>query len=139
MVWPAATLPGPSAANGDGALARCTPGPQTIPHGSLLPWEKEDAARVLREFRGDLADLDLPSAPPRPILVRTEEDRPQPRRDRDEGDGMIVVVGRVRPCPVLTLRYELLSHNTVRGAAGAAILNGELLAARQLLPRRTSG
>jgi aspartate-semialdehyde dehydrogenase len=99
----------------------------------------DEAVRTLREFRGDVADLGLPSAPRRPIVVRDEADRPQPRRDRDEGGGMVVVVGRVRTCPVLTLRYELLSHNTVRGAAGAAILNAELLAARRLIPRRSSG
>lgn len=94
------------------------------------PATPEDAVRALRSFRGLVADLGLPTAPDPPIVVRDEEDRPQPRLDRDEGDGMTVVVGRVRPCPAMTLRLELLSHNTVRGAAGAAILNAELLAAR---------
>jgi aspartate-semialdehyde dehydrogenase len=98
----------------------------------------EEAMEVLTGFRGEVAALGLPSAPARPIVVRREADRPQPRLDRDEGDGMSVVVGRVRPCGVFTLRMSVLSHNTVRGAAGATVLNAELLAARGLLPRRAS-
>jgi len=94
----------------------------------------EEAARVIREFRGDVEGLGLPSAPARPLIVRDEPDRPQPRLDRNSGGGMSVVVGRLRPCPVLTLRLVLLSHNTVRGAAGATVLNAELLAARGLVP-----
>jgi len=90
----------------------------------------------LRAFRGDTDGLGLPSACGHPIVVRDEPDRPQPRRDRDVGGGMAVVVGRVRPCAALGLKLELLSHNTVRGAAGGTVLNAELLAARQLLPRR---
>ena len=94
----------------------------------------EEAIAALETFEGDVAGLSLPSAPARPIVVRREPDRPQTRLDRDTGGGMSVVVGRVRPCPVLTLRLVVLSHNTVRGAAGGAILNAELLAARGLLP-----
>lgn len=97
----------------------------------------EAVAATLREFRGDVADLGLPSAPEPPIEVREEPDRPQPRLDRDSGNGMRAVVGRVRPCPVLGVKLVLLSHNTLRGAAGAAVLNAELLAARRLLPRRS--
>jgi aspartate-semialdehyde dehydrogenase len=93
----------------------------------------------LRAFRGDTDRLGLPSAVERPIVVRDEADRPQPRRDRDCGGGMAVVVGRVRACPALGIKLELLSHNTVRGAAGGAVLNAELLAARGLLPRRVRG
>jgi aspartate-semialdehyde dehydrogenase len=100
------------------------------------PAAVEEVIRTLREFRGAARDDGLPSAPASTIVVRDEPDRPQPRLDRDEGHGMSVVVGRVRPCPVLGVKLELLSHNTVRGAAGAAILNAELLAARELLPRR---
>ncbi len=96
----------------------------------------EQAADALRSFAGDVKDLGLPSAPARPLVVRTEPDRPQPRLDRGAGGGMSVVVGRLRRCPVLTLRMVLLSHNTVRGAAGGTLLNAELLAARQLVPRR---
>jgi aspartate-semialdehyde dehydrogenase len=98
----------------------------------------EAAVEALSSFRGDVASLGLPSAPERPIVVRREPDRPQTRLDRDEGNGMSVVVGRVRLCPVLTLRLVVLSHNMVRGAAGGALLNAELLAARELLPRRVA-
>jgi len=90
----------------------------------------DEAIRVLREFEGETAGLGLPSSPLRPVVVRNEDDRPQPRLDRGAGGGMTVVVGRVRACPVLTLRFELLSHNTVRGAAGCTLLNAELLAVR---------
>ena len=93
----------------------------------------EEAAEAMRSFRGDVAGLGLPSAPQRPLIVRAEPDRPQPRLDRLAGGGMSVTVGRVRPCPVLSLRFELLSHNTVRGAAGGALLNAELLHARGLV------
>lgn len=98
----------------------------------------EEAAAVLGAFEGDVQDLALPSAPPFPIVVRREPDRPQPRLDREAGGGMAVVVGRIRSCPVLSLRLVVLSHNTVRGAAGGTLLNAELLAARGLLPRRAS-
>lgn len=94
---------------------------------------------VLRGFRAAAPANALPSAPALPISVRDEPDRPQPRLDRDCGRGMTVVVGRVRPCPVLGLKLELLSHNTIRGAAGGTVLNAELLAARELLPRRSGG
>ncbi len=93
----------------------------------------EEVVESLRGFRGPLQDLGLPSAPERPIVVREENDRPQPRLDRDEGRGMSVVVGRVRECPVLDYKFVLLGHNTIRGAAGAAILNAELLMAQGYL------
>ena len=93
----------------------------------------EEATRILREFRSSLAPLGLPSLPERPIEVRDEPDRPQPKHDRMAGKGMTISVGRVRPCPVLGLKYVALVHNTIRGAAGAAILNAELLKARGLL------
>ncbi len=99
------------------------------------PASPEEVAAVLREFRGDVGDLDLPSSPAMPIVVRPEHDRPQPRLDRDAGNGMSAVVGRIRPCPVLGTKLELLSHNTVRGAAGAAVLNAELLAATGKISR----
>jgi aspartate-semialdehyde dehydrogenase len=100
------------------------------------PVAPEEAIAALAAFRGDVATLGLPTSPAHPIVVRGEPDRPQTRLDRDCGGGMSVVVGRVRACPVLTLRLVLLSHNMVRGAAGGAVLNAELLAARDLLPRR---
>jgi aspartate-semialdehyde dehydrogenase len=89
----------------------------------------EDAVRAFEEFRGPEPVPGLPTSPARPIVVRSEPDRPQPRRDRMEGEGMSVVVGRVRPCPVLDLKFSALVHNTIRGAAGAAIQNAELLVA----------
>ncbi len=98
--------------------------------------EPVEVVAVLEQFRGEVTDENLPSAIERPIVVRAEPDRPQPRLDRDCGNGMSVVVGRVRRCPVLDVRLALLSHNTVRGAAGGTLLNAELLAARDLLPRR---
>jgi aspartate-semialdehyde dehydrogenase len=96
----------------------------------------DDIAAALREFRGEPQRLELPSAPAQPIEVREERDRPQPRLDREAGDGMAVVVGRIRRCPVFDIRFVLLSHNLVRGAAGAAILNAEFLAcAGAIVPR----
>jgi aspartate-semialdehyde dehydrogenase len=85
-------------------------------------------------FRGPPQELRLPSAPPHPVVVRDEPDRPQPRLDRDAGGGMSVTVGRIAPDPVLGYRFVALGHNTIRGAAGAAILNAELLVARGYLP-----
>jgi aspartate-semialdehyde dehydrogenase len=102
------------------------------------PVAVEEVVTAMRDWRGELNDLELPSAPERPIVVREEPDRPQPLLDRETGDGMSVVVGRVRACPVLGLKLILLSHNTQRGAAGGTVLNAELLAARELLPRRSS-
>jgi aspartate-semialdehyde dehydrogenase len=96
--------------------------------------EPEAAARVLAEFRGEPQQRKLPSAPERPIHVLTEPDRPQPRLDRDRERGMAVSVGRIRPDRVFDLKMEVLVHNTIRGAAGAAILNAELLQARGFLP-----
>jgi len=92
------------------------------------PATVEEVKDALREFRGLPQELGLPSAPQSVIVLREEPDRPQPHLDRDTGGGMAVVVGRVRPCPVLDVKFTLLGHNTVRGAAGAAILNAELLA-----------
>ena len=87
----------------------------------------EDAIAALVDFRGPPLMRELPSAPERPILVRREPDRPQPRRDRDAEGGMAVTVGRVRSCPVLDLRLVVVVHNTLRGAASGSILNAELL------------
>ncbi len=81
-------------------------------------------------FTGAPQQLKLHTAPERPIVVRDEPDRPQPRLDRDAGGGMSVTVGRLFPDRVLDYRFVVLSHNTMRGAAGAAILNAELLVAK---------
>jgi aspartate-semialdehyde dehydrogenase len=89
-----------------------------------------DAIAALEAFRGEPQERRLPSAPARPIHVLTAPDRPQPRIDRDREGGMAVSVGRVRADRQFDLRLEVLVHNTVRGAAGAAILNAELLRER---------
>jgi aspartate-semialdehyde dehydrogenase len=85
------------------------------------------------DFRGLPQELDLPSAPRRPILYREEADRPQPGKDRDRDKAMAVVVGRLRKCNVFHIRFTGLHHNTVRGAAGGAILTAELLKAQGYL------
>jgi len=93
-----------------------------------------EAAWALSEFRGEPQEKRLPSAPERPIHVLQAPDRPQPRLDRDREAGMAVSVGRIREDPIFDLKLEVLVHNTIRGAAGAAILNAELLKDRDLLP-----
>lgn len=93
----------------------------------------DEVIEAFESFRGAPQELDLPSAPKRPIVVRREDNRPQPALDRDTERGMASVVGRVRPCPILGLKYVVLGHNTVRGAAGAGVLNAELLKAQGLL------
>jgi len=82
---------------------------------------------ALRGFSGRPQEMGLPSAPQQPILYLEEEDRPQPRLDVDRGRGMTVCVGRLRACPVLDYKFVAMGHNTVRGAAGVAVLNAELL------------
>jgi aspartate-semialdehyde dehydrogenase len=89
----------------------------------------EEVNTALASFRALPQELRLHSAPEQPIIVREETDRPQPRLDRDAGHGMSVTIGRLKPDNVLDYRFVALSHNTVRGAAGAAILNAELLIA----------
>lgn len=89
----------------------------------------EKAVSALANFKKPDRLGELPSAPNHPIAVRFEDDRPQPRRDRDAHKGMCVTVGRVRECPLLDLRMVSVSHNTLRGAASGSILNAELLVA----------
>ena len=89
--------------------------------------------RAIESFSGEPQRLGLPSAPEHPLEYLDAIDRPQPRLDRDRGHGMTVSVGRLRPCPLLDIRMVALVHNTIRGAAGAALLNAELLEARGLL------
>lgn len=93
----------------------------------------EAAARAMRDWTGAARGLGLPTAPARPLEVLDEPDRPQPRLDRDRGAGMTTTVGRVRPCEALDVAFLVLSHNLVRGAAGAALLNAELCRARGLV------
>jgi len=92
-----------------------------------------DVREAFASFTALPQEMRLHSAPERPIIVREENDRPQPRLDRDAGRGMSVTVGRIAPDSVLDYRFVALSHNTIRGAAGAAILNAELLLATNRL------
>ena len=92
----------------------------------------EEVEEAFMKFRGEPQRLKLPSAPENPIVVRKEQNRPQPRFDRDEGKGMSVVVGRLRKDPIMTMKYMCLGHNTIRGGAGAGILSAELMVAKGL-------
>jgi aspartate-semialdehyde dehydrogenase len=133
---------------GDGAFhpapmaisAQCNRVPTIDGHLECVSVELADRAATVEGLRAALEgfralpqELGLPTAPARPIVVRDEPDRPQPRRDRETEAGMAAVVGRLRPCPVLDYKYVVLSHNTIRGAAGSALLNAELLAAKGYL------
>jgi aspartate-semialdehyde dehydrogenase len=95
----------------------------------------DEVREALRNFEVDAELASLPTALRNPVVVLDEENRPQPRRDANAGHGMAAVVGRVRECPLFDVKLTLLSHNLVRGAAGAALLNAELLAARGFLNR----
>jgi len=97
-----------------------------------------EVREALREFEVSSEIAALPSALRHPVVVLDDQDRPQPRRDVNAGNGMAAAVGRVRECPLLDVKLTLLSHNLVRGAAGAALLNAELLAARGLLNRNVN-
>ena len=95
---------------------------------------REEILAAWREFQ-PLKGQDLPTAPEQPVEFNPAEDRPQPRLDRMRGRGMTATVGRLRPCSLLDWKFTVLSHNTIRGAAGAALLNAELLASQgKLLP-----
>jgi aspartate-semialdehyde dehydrogenase len=95
--------------------------------------EPEVAIQALRAYAAPLSAMELPSSPRPVIEVRDEADRPQPRLDRLTGKGMTTVVGRLRRDPILDLKFVVLSHNTIRGAAGASIYNAELLVSENLL------
>lgn len=90
----------------------------------------DEIREIWKNFRSDPQELDLPFAPLQPIRYLSEENRPQPRKDRDSDKAMAVSVGRLRNCNVFDIRFVGLSHNTVRGAAGGGILNAELLMKR---------
>ena len=121
-------------AEGPAISAHCNRAPVLDGHTACVSLEfgakKPDCGEIKRiwtEFRALPQELKLPMAPERPVIVREEDDRPQPRKDRDADKGMAVSVGRVRPCAVFDIRFVGLSHNTIRGAAGGGILNAELL------------
>ncbi len=94
---------------------------------------KDDIIRALGTYRSVPQERKLPSAPPRPVIYMEENDRPQPRRDVERERGMAVFVGRLRECPVLDYKFVAMGHNTIRGAAGAAVLNAELMYSEGLL------
>ncbi|GHU09205.1 aspartate-semialdehyde dehydrogenase [Spirochaetia bacterium] len=98
----------------------------------------EEIKSIWRNFTALPQKLDLPFAPKQPIIVREENDRPQPKKDRGADKAMAVSVGRIRPCNLFDIRFVGLSHNTARGAAGGGILNAELLKAKGYLPAGTS-
>ncbi len=93
----------------------------------------EAVIEAWRSFRGRPQELELPSAPPQPVVYLTEQNRPQPILDANRDGGMTVTVGRLRPCPLFDYKFVALGHNTIRGAAGAAILNAELMHREGLL------
>jgi aspartate-semialdehyde dehydrogenase len=95
----------------------------------------EDVRKAMEGYSFPEAVRGLPSLPERFIEVRDEADRPQPRKDRNAGKGMTAVVGRIRPDPIWDVKFVVLSHNTVRGAAGGALLNAELLVAQGYVQR----
>jgi aspartate-semialdehyde dehydrogenase len=128
---------------GLGISAHCNRVPVIHGHTECLSVRLKKTATIdevkdaLRNFEVAEELAALPTALKNPVVLRDEDDRPQPRKDSDIGHGMAAVVGRVRECPLLDVKITLLSHNLVRGAAGAALLNAELLAARGFLSSRS--
>ena len=114
--------------------ARCVRAPVVDGHlvavhvKTTQPITPEEATELFRSWAG--GNLTTPTAPRPPIVVQAQRDRPSPRFDKDLGGGMAVSVGRIEACPVMGLKFFALAHNTVRGAAGAALLNAELLVDR---------
>jgi len=96
----------------------------------------EEIETILSAYSPPIANLGLPSCPDKTIVVRQEENRPQPRFDRDCGNGFTLSVGRVRDCPILDTKLVLVSHNTIAGAAGGSILNAEYCVAKNLIPSK---
>jgi len=95
----------------------------------------EEVKQAMVSWRGASEACGLPSSPERPLVTTDDPDRPQPRRDVGAGRGMTVTVGRIRPDPVLDVKFVALGHNIVRGAAGASVLNAELMAATGRIER----
>jgi aspartate-semialdehyde dehydrogenase len=92
-----------------------------------------DLRHAIETFRAVPQERNLPSAPKNPVIYMTENNRPQPRKDAERERGMAAFVGRLRPCPVLDYKFVALGHNTIRGAAGAAVLNAELMHSEGML------
>ncbi len=98
------------------------------------PASEDEMIRAWNEFSAEPQQLLLPMAPEKPLRYRTESDAPQPRLHRNLDKGMSVIIGRLRKCALLDYKFVLLSHNTIRGAAGGAILNAEMIVKKGLLP-----
>jgi aspartate-semialdehyde dehydrogenase len=94
---------------------------------------ESDIRRAMDSFRGLPQERNLPSAPARPLVYLEEQNRPQPRKDAERDRGMACFAGRLRACPVLDYKFVALGHNTIRGAAGAAVLNAELMHSEGML------
>ena len=92
-----------------------------------------DLRRAFDTFTSVPQQRQLPSAPPQPVIYMEQANRPQPRKDAERERGMAAFIGRLRPCPVLDYKFVALGHNTVRGAAGAAVLNAELMQSEGML------
>jgi aspartate-semialdehyde dehydrogenase len=120
--------------------ATCTRVPVTDGHTACVNLKfknkiptKEEIIKIWKEFKSVPQELDLPFAPKQPIIYLEDINRPQPRKDRDSDKGMAVTVGRLRKDNVFDYKFVALSHNTIRGAAGGAILNAELLKVKGFL------
>jgi len=119
--------------------AHCNRVPVTDGHTETISVElagkpgEQDMIAAFRSFTGAPQQRRLPSAPARPVIYLEDRDRPQPRRDVERERGMAAFIGRLRPCPALDWKFVALGHNTVRGAAGAAVLNAELMYAEGFL------
>ena len=94
---------------------------------------EDDLRHAIESFTGVPQERQLPSAPARPVVYMYETNRPQPRKDAERERGMAAFVGRLRACPVLDYKFVALGHNTIRGAAGAAVLNAELMQSEGML------
>ena len=97
-----------------------------------------DLRHAFQTFSSIPQQRNLPSAPKHPVQYMPEADRPQPRKDAERDNGMAAYIGRLRPCPVFDWKFVALGHNTIRGAAGAAVLNAELMHSEGLLGRQAS-
>ncbi len=97
------------------------------------PASIEEIIAVWEQFEPESQRLNLPSAPEKALIYRHEIDRPQTLRDRNAGKGMSTVIGRLRPCPLLSYKFVMLGHNTIRGAAGGSVLNAELCVSKGLI------
>ncbi len=122
-----------------GVSAHCNRVPVVDGHTETVSVEltskpsEQDVIAAFNAFRSAPQERELPSAPAQPVVYMEQRDRPQPRRDAERGRGMTAFIGRLRPCPVLDYKFVALGHNTIRGAAGVAVLNAELMSSEGYL------